>query len=58
MGYAWNQIWITFLPYFNSKTDTDSDILEYKCKTDTSDSDLNLDIYSIYRIMFSYFLYW
>jgi hypothetical protein len=41
---------------------TNSDILEYECKTDASDldsSDLdsNSDIYSIYRITFNYFLY-
>jgi hypothetical protein len=41
---------------FNSNTDTNSDILEYECKTDGSDSDSNSDIYSIYRIIFSYFL--
>jgi hypothetical protein len=41
-----------FLPYFNSNTDMDSDILEYECKMDTSD----LDIYSIGKIMFNYFL--
>jgi hypothetical protein len=35
----------------------DSDILEYECKMDASDSDLNSDIYSIYRITFNYFLY-
>jgi hypothetical protein len=36
--------------------DTDLDILEYECKMDGSGSDLNSDIYSIYRITFSYFL--
>jgi hypothetical protein len=33
------------------------DILKYECKMDASDSDSNSDIYSIYRITFSYFLY-
>jgi hypothetical protein len=45
------------LPYFKSNTDMNLDILEYECKTDTSDSDSNSDIYSIYRITVSYFLY-
>jgi hypothetical protein len=34
--------------------DTDSDILEYECKMDNSDS--NSDIYSTYKIAISYFL--
>ena len=43
------------LLYFNSNTYIDSDILEYECRRDTSDS--GLDIYSIHKITFSYFLY-
>jgi hypothetical protein len=30
--------------------DTDSNILEYECKTDTLDSDFNSDIYLIYSL--------
>ena len=37
--------------------DTDSDILEYECKIDVSDSDSNSDIDLIYEVPFSYFLY-
>ena len=36
-----------FLPYFNSNADTN--ILEYRCKMDTMDSDSHSDIYSIQR---------
>ena len=46
-----------FLLYFNSNTDTNSDIFEYEYKTDTLDSDSNSDIYSIYEMIFCYFLY-
>jgi hypothetical protein len=45
----------TFLQYFNSNMDTDSDILKYECKTDTSDS--NLDIYLMYKSMVGCFVY-
>ena len=36
-----------FVSYFNSDTNTDTNIFEYESKTDTSDLDSHLDIYSI-----------
>jgi hypothetical protein len=45
-----------FLPHFNLNTDINSDVLKYKYKTDISDSDSNSNIYSIYRIIFNYFI--
>ena len=38
-----------FLPHFKSNTDTNSDILGYECKTDASNSDIDL----IYELTFS-----
>jgi hypothetical protein len=36
-----------YLPYFNSNTDTNTNIVGYEYKTDSSDSDLHSDIYLI-----------
>lgn len=47
-----------FLPYFILNMDTDLDVFEDECKTDTSDSNSDSNIYSRYKIMFIYFLYW
>jgi hypothetical protein len=44
-----------FLSYFNLNIDMNLNILKYECKINVSDSDSNLNIYSIYRIIFSFF---
>jgi outer membrane usher protein FimD/PapC len=36
-----------YLPYFNSNTDTNTNIVGYEYKTDSSNSDLHSDIYLI-----------
>ena len=48
IGFAWNRIRIShFLPHFNLNTNTDMDFFKYEYKTDVSNLDFYLDIYSI-----------
>jgi hypothetical protein len=37
------------LPYFKSNSDTNTNVIEYKYKTDGSNTDSKSDIYSVHR---------
>ena len=39
-----------YLPYFNSNTDTNTNIVGYEYKTESSNSDLHSDTYLIWNI--------